>query len=129
MDGVREPSDLGCDAARTVCEGASDRFADARAAANAIEEVRLEDPGDAEGGRSKEDAQGGRRADEEVLRNMSATFSPKASAVQLTCLYGPLNLPSGLTVGLSASSMSKLLSLIKTLGLCCGLCPIVPASL
>lgn len=66
-DGAREPPDFGGHAAGPVGEGGSHGLAYARAAADAVEEVGLQDAGDAEGGGSEEDAEGGGGPDEEVL--------------------------------------------------------------
>lgn len=66
-DGAREPSDLGGHAARAICKGVADGGAHAVAAADAVEELGLEDAGYTKGGGGEEDAEGWGRADEEVL--------------------------------------------------------------
>ena len=70
---MREPSDFGCDAARAVGERVADGFAHAIRAADAVEEVRLEDAGDAEGGGCEQDAEGWGGADKEVLVIVNVT--------------------------------------------------------
>lgn len=64
---VGQPADLGCYAAGAVGEGVAERVAHALGAADAVEEMRLHDAGDAEGGGGEENAEGRRRANEEVL--------------------------------------------------------------
>ena len=61
-----DPADFGGDAA-ALGEGVGQFVAHAGGAADFVHEGRLEDAGDAEGGRGEEDAEGGVGADEEVL--------------------------------------------------------------
>jgi hypothetical protein len=82
----RQPAHFGGDAAAGG-EGGGEFFAHARGAADAAEEGRLEDAGDAEGGGGEEDAEGGVWAYEEILwtDRISYYFSCSDGVVRTAC--------------------------------------------
>ena len=108
FDCVRQPANLGSDAARAVGECVAEGSTDTFATTDAVEETRLKDTRNAKRGRCEEDSQGRRWADNKILNHVLVTPSSfMESSIRLTCLYGPESRPSGEGACFSAFSTSN----------------------